>query len=208
MGHKLVMKTHGRYLPAVAFICSLVATPAHCSAKDPILVSMAFLDILTEVVTNKVAQKSYLDYQHQRYGLSHSERFPGSAHALVHDRPVCADGQDVQDFLNQECKLYQVVDAKLGCEPTQKNCLAFRLADFVAQDKHLMLAISQAFNKVEDVVPDPASLDRRYGARDLQTPGLILSPHGQWTVLGLDNNKPRKGLMKQLENGLFAISFS
>ena len=170
--------------------------------------SMAFLDVLTESVTYKVAQKSYLDYQHQRYGLSHSDRFPDFAHALVHDRPVCANGQDVQNFLNQDCKVYQVVDSRLGCEPTQKNCLAIRLADFVAEDKDLMLAISQAFNKVGDVVPDPASVDRRYGARDLQTPGLILSPHGQWTVLGLDHNKPRKGLMKRLENGIFTISFS
>lgn len=163
VGHKLLTKTHGRYLSVVAVICSLVATPGHCSAKDPILVGMAFLDVLTEVVTYKVAQKSYLDYQHQRYGLAHSDRFPGAAHALVHDRPVCANGQDVQDFLNQDCKLYQVVDSRLGCEPTQKHCLAFRLADFVAQDKDLMLAISQAFNKVGDVVPDPASLERRYG---------------------------------------------
>lgn len=205
---RIVLNIHPGFLAAIALIGALVASPpAHSSGKDPILVSMAFLDVLTDVVATKVARKRYLDYQHQRYGLSHSQRFPDTAHALVHDRPVCASGQGAEDFLKQDCKLYQVVDAKLGCKPKQTNCLAFRLADFVAHDKDLMLAIAAAFDRVEDVVPDPASLDWKYGVRDLQTPGLVLTPHGQWTVLGLDKTTPYKGLLKQLENGVFVMSF-
>lgn len=202
------MKRHDRYLAAVALICSLaVATPAHALTNDHILVGMAFLDVLTETVTNKVAQKSYLEYQHQRYGLSHAERFPDSFHALVADRPLCANGQDAQSFLNQDCRLHKVVNSKLDCKPRQKKCLAFRLADFVANDQDLMLAISDAFNHVEDVIHDPEKVDRKYGARDLQTPGLILSPHGQWIALRLHKTKPYKGRLIQLENGLFVITF-
>ncbi|WP_306393905.1 hypothetical protein [Telluria beijingensis] len=202
------MKIHKAYFTAIVFMYGLVvAAHAHSSAKDPVLVGMAFLDVLTEVVTDKTARRSYLDYQHQRYGLSYSERFPASFHAKIVHRPLCANGQGAESFLNQECMLYQVVDRKIGCKPSQKNCLAFRLADFVAQDRDLMLAIAGAFNQVGDVIADPESLDRKYGARDLQTPGLTLSPHGLWTVLRLDKNTPRTGRLQRLENGVFAMSF-
>lgn len=75
-------------------------SPSHLVSGQSLLLplNMAFLDVLTDVVTHTVAQRSYLDYQHQRYGLSLSERFPDNAHALVHDRPVCANGQGAQRF--------------------------------------------------------------------------------------------------------------
>ncbi|WP_123071021.1 hypothetical protein [Massilia sp. CFBP9026] len=203
------MKIQLKFPITMSFIGSLlVFSPVSSAPKDPVLVGMAFLDIITDVVTRELTQKSYIDYQHQRYRLLPSERFPAESHALSYDRPLCKADQDIEDFLDQKCKIYQVVEAEPSCKVKQKNCIALELSPFVARDTNLISAISKAFDNVREFLPDPEMQDKKYGIRDLQTPGLILSPHGQWATLGLDTNRPYKGVLKQLESGVFVISFN
>ena len=203
------MKIYKKSIAAISILWGIAASlHANALPVDKLNVGMAFLDILSNVVTFEATKKNHLEYQYERYKLVQSQRFPSGSHATVYDKPLCERNQGIHEFLNQECKVYQVLEAKDWCATEGKNCIAFRLADFVVKDKWLMTAIADAMVNVRTVVIDPDLIDKKYGVRDLQAPGLVLSPHAQWLALALDKNHSFQGQIKQHSNEIFTISFN
>jgi len=202
------MKNHKFYLSAVSVIFSLTAScRAATFAADPIVVGVAFLDIVSNTVTSNATGQSFHDYQYRRWGLSSPQRFPPESHAAIAEQPLCSKSQNIDDFLHQKCRAYQVVDAKLGCSDGEKNCITFKLADFITRDKHALATISAALENTRSSVANPELIDKRYKVDDLQTPGLALTPRAQWIALSLDNMPAYTGILRQHEGGIFVISF-
>lgn len=201
------MKHHRTCLAATSVMFSLAACQAVTFAADPIIVGVAFLDIVTNTVTSDATGQSFLDYQYRRWRLSSPQRFPSESHSIVGEKPLCSKDQNIDDFLHQKCRAYQVVEAKIGCYDKGKNCIAFKLADFLTRDERALATIAAALKNTRTSVTEPKLIDQKYQISDLQTPGLGLTPRAQWIALSLDSMRPYTGTLTQREGGIFIISF-